>query len=282
MSDLSDNDAAESVKIIGADTSGVESTPVQSTTTGALYSNLRNNAGTEIATSAAPLRVDPTGTTIQPISGTITANQGGTWNSRTQDGSGNNITSANSGSNRGLDISLVGASDGTRIGNSGDSLKVTSTGVQDYVNQSKMFSASFDITAASAGSNNPLLLFRNPSGSGKVVYIYSIQAGCAVANVSFKFRLFANPTVTSNGTARTPRQRNIGSATVASSLINTLPTVSSSGNELSALVNGQNTNSVVFAEGFSIEVQPNNAFLITGDPLSNNRAAVITITWVEL
>lgn len=68
MADLSDINAAESVKIIGADSAGVESTPVQSTTTGALYSNLRNNSGTEIATAAAPLRTDPTGSTIQPVS----------------------------------------------------------------------------------------------------------------------------------------------------------------------------------------------------------------------
>lgn len=30
-------------------------------------------------TSSNPIRVDPTGTTVQPVSGTVTANQGGTW-----------------------------------------------------------------------------------------------------------------------------------------------------------------------------------------------------------
>lgn len=39
-------------------------------------STLRNSSGTEIATSANPLRVDPTGTTTQPVSGTVTANIG--------------------------------------------------------------------------------------------------------------------------------------------------------------------------------------------------------------
>jgi hypothetical protein len=34
----------------------------------AMHINLRNNSGTEIATAGAPLRVDPTGTTTQPIS----------------------------------------------------------------------------------------------------------------------------------------------------------------------------------------------------------------------
>jgi hypothetical protein len=42
----------------------------------AFHVNLRNNAGTEIGTLANPLRVDPTGTTTQPVSGTVTANQG--------------------------------------------------------------------------------------------------------------------------------------------------------------------------------------------------------------
>lgn len=42
----------------------------------AAHINLRNNAGTEIGTSGAPVRTDPTGSTIQPISGTVTANAG--------------------------------------------------------------------------------------------------------------------------------------------------------------------------------------------------------------
>jgi hypothetical protein len=41
-----------------------------------VHVNLRNNSGTEIATSANPLRIDPTGTTTQPVSGTVTANAG--------------------------------------------------------------------------------------------------------------------------------------------------------------------------------------------------------------
>jgi hypothetical protein len=46
-----------------------------------LHVNLRNNSGTEIGTTSAPVRVDPTGTTTQPVSGTVTANAGtGTFN----------------------------------------------------------------------------------------------------------------------------------------------------------------------------------------------------------
>lgn len=36
-----------------------------------LHVNLRNTAGTEIGTSGVPVRTDPTGSTIQPVSGTV-------------------------------------------------------------------------------------------------------------------------------------------------------------------------------------------------------------------
>lgn len=41
-----------------------------------LHVNLRNNAGTELGTSGAPVRTDPTGSTTQPISGTVSLANG--------------------------------------------------------------------------------------------------------------------------------------------------------------------------------------------------------------
>lgn len=67
MADISDNNAALTVKIVGADSSGLEQTPVQSTAAGGTHVNLRNVSGTEIATSGNPVRIDPTGTTSQPV-----------------------------------------------------------------------------------------------------------------------------------------------------------------------------------------------------------------------
>lgn len=72
--------------------------PVRITAQRALHTNLRNNAGTEIATSANPLRIDPTGTTAQPVTdnggsltvdGTVATTQSGTWSNQVVDGSGN-------------------------------------------------------------------------------------------------------------------------------------------------------------------------------------------------
>lgn len=39
-----------------------------------LHANLRTAGGAEFGTASAPIRVDPTGTTTQPVSGTVTAN----------------------------------------------------------------------------------------------------------------------------------------------------------------------------------------------------------------
>lgn len=68
----------------------------------ALHTNLRNVAGTEIATSGAPLRIDPTGTTTQPVSdgggsltvdGTVTATQGGApWSENITQIGGSSLT----------------------------------------------------------------------------------------------------------------------------------------------------------------------------------------------
>jgi hypothetical protein len=60
MADLSGIQAAEAVKIIGSDAAGLETTPVASTSNGALHTNLRNSNGTEIATSSNPLVVSST------------------------------------------------------------------------------------------------------------------------------------------------------------------------------------------------------------------------------
>lgn len=68
MADLDNLQATDTTKIIGSDSTGVEQTPVQSTAAGALHANLRNASGTEVGTAAVPVRVDPTGTTTQPIS----------------------------------------------------------------------------------------------------------------------------------------------------------------------------------------------------------------------
>ena len=60
---------------LSAVTSGNAAAP-RITTNRGLHVNLRNNSGAEIGTATTPVRIDPTGTTTQPVSGAVTANAG--------------------------------------------------------------------------------------------------------------------------------------------------------------------------------------------------------------
>lgn len=51
MADLNSIQASDSTKIVGADSSGVEQTPVQSTSSGGLHTNLRDSSGNDLTTS---------------------------------------------------------------------------------------------------------------------------------------------------------------------------------------------------------------------------------------
>lgn len=76
--------------------------PVRITAQRAIHVNFRNNAGTEIGTATNPVRTDPTGTTTQPISGTVSANQGtptavaSAWPTKVTDGTNTAAVKASS------------------------------------------------------------------------------------------------------------------------------------------------------------------------------------------
>lgn len=94
------NDAfVESIAIGGEldDTTPVAATegnvsPARITAQRGLHTNLRDNAGTEVATASDPLRVDPTGTTTQPISASSLPLPSGAATSANQLADGHNVT----------------------------------------------------------------------------------------------------------------------------------------------------------------------------------------------
>ena len=59
MADLSDIQAALPTKLIGSNSTGLETNAVNSTITGSLFINLRDNSGIESATVTNPLFVTP-------------------------------------------------------------------------------------------------------------------------------------------------------------------------------------------------------------------------------
>jgi hypothetical protein len=110
--------------------------PVRITAQRAFHSNLRNNAGTEIATAANPLRTDPTGSTTQPVSGTVTADAGtGPW-PVTDNASSLTVDAANDGTlnvqiGDGTETALVTATGDLQVTLAGETVGVSGTVTAD-------------------------------------------------------------------------------------------------------------------------------------------------------
>lgn len=155
------------------------------------------------------------------------------------------------------------------------------TSISSFVNDGKVFTISDQISLATAGSDNLVFLIRNPSGSGKTLYLYRILFGINVVNVLARFKTKKNPTVTATGTAVTPVNNNIGNSNTSAMNVYKASTVSG-GTQLTSITTGQNNSSFDFLGDFSVFLQPGNDLIITGDPASNNREASVTVVWAEV
>lgn len=67
MADISDVQAAQAVKIVGSDGTGVEQTPVQSTSSGGLHVNLRDDSGAVVAILTSSPSTSANGLVVRPI-----------------------------------------------------------------------------------------------------------------------------------------------------------------------------------------------------------------------
>jgi hypothetical protein len=176
-------------------------------------------------------------------------------------------------------VKLRGATDGTLIGNTGDSLKVTTSG--DVVIGS-LFSYAGLINMAASTLDNPMLLISNPSNSGKTLIFLRLAVNTTSTNQSTYFNIWANPTVTSNGTSATINRRQVGGTATSVALAYTLPTTSG-GLLLAEFYNAINTNTEeLILPARTITLLPGNKLLLTGQSSQNNRTAVVTLVWEEL
>lgn len=155
--------------------------------------------------------------------------------------------------------------------------------ISQLVRAGKVYCYADAVSAPTSGSSNPIFLLKNPNGSGKTFYIYKVIANLNVVNVGVKFSVYANPTITGNGTSVTPVNRSIGGGFGASaSTAFKSSTVSAPGTLVYNVNNGQNCPPVNLFTDCGIILAANNNLLFTADPASNNREVDFTIVWVEL
>ncbi len=175
---------------------------------------------------------------------------------------------------------------GTEIGTTTNPIIAGSiSGLNDIANLTftgKMYAIAIDINAATAGADNRLVLFRNPAGSGKTIYIRRIDFGNDIANVSLNGKVFSDPTVTVNGLAITVGNRYVGGGAAGVALLTSLPTIAVLGTQIDTGVSGANSNTFVMDMDFSLAIAPGHSILFTADPSSNNRNVALTMIWAEI
>lgn len=153
--------------------------------------------------------------------------------------------------------------------------------------QDKIFQIAETITITGGGTENDFLLIKNPNGSGKQIRIIDITIGFTnTVNLMAYFKLYASPTITTNGTSLTIKPGRIG-ASVPSSAVTAYsnPTISGRGTAyLNFTVSGGPgaDSSWRFEVNQSILVDPNYNILLTGTPDGTNRNVLITIRWAEV
>lgn len=177
-------------------------------------------------------------------------------------------------------VCIFNDSSQNQMGVNSDGSIVNQPIVDFLVGQDKVFSLSGSFNAATGGADNPIFLIKNPNASGKVMRIRKLWVGCDVGNVICEYTIYYAPTITSNGTAQTPRNQLIGSATVSTMTAFSLPTLSSLGTKIFHYTAGQN--SAVPEINPSINVQANQNIVIAAQPASNNRPVQITVVWAEV
>jgi len=99
MADLTDLEAAGTTKIVGSDSSGLETNPLRVDSNGNIKVGITTNGTTVLGSNTDPVRVDPTGTTAQPVT-----DNGG---SLTVDGSVSIGTALPAGNNNIGDVDIV-------------------------------------------------------------------------------------------------------------------------------------------------------------------------------
>lgn len=141
-----------------------------------------------------------------------------------------------------------------------------------------------EVNLATATEINYLLI-RNPAGSGKVLYFQRLTVLLTnTANSSGVIRVYLAPTITSNGTAASIVNTNIGgggAATVMTAF--TSPTISVRGTFAYATRvqggDGAQPTEINF-EG-SIAINPGVDLLVTGTPDGTNRNIISSFLWLE-
>ena len=153
----------------------------------------------------------------------------------------------------------------------------------DLLEDDRLFATCGERTGIGTSEVNALL-FRNPSGSGRIVKPrLMVYNNTATVNSFIRFRVYIDATVTAAGTGLTESALDIGSGNTAGAEVFTSPTTSANGTiflELSAPGNNASADQKVeFPDGF--QLRENHNLLVTAISDGTNRTAHVCFFWEE-
>ena len=141
------------------------------------------------------------------------------------------------------------------------------------------YCAGFSVSSLANSTSGKMALLKNPNGSGKTLKIFYAGLNMTVAG-AIQGGLFSAPTVTSNGTAKTPQNALIGSAASSIAQAYSGPTVSSLGNEMIRFWG--NVYAQLWQPTAILELQPNQTLFFEAYQFSGSAQSVYgNLGWWE-
>lgn len=177
-------------------------------------------------------------------------------------------------------IVIEGATGTDMVVNEDGSINVQSSSEQESLDD-KLYGITDEITPSSA-NEEAVILIKNPSGSGLNLFLREFFVSALAPDFSTIIRIYANPTITTDGTTLAITNFRIGSVATSGMTAFTFPTVSANGTILliSSILKAITAESLKDV-GFSRVLEPNNNLLLTLENSATNRDAAITLSWKE-
>lgn len=212
------------------------------------------------------------------------------------------VTVADSAGVNRLKVNADGSTDGNLIAVNGASLTLDQKAMAssipvvlpsdqyaspfNYATSEKLFSISYEWANVGTSEKN-LMYILNPTGSGKNLVVMRIHFSNydSVSSLT-TLRVYANPTITVNGTALTIINRKIKTSPISSVMDAYYdPTTSDLGSLLTTGTTAGGAasgNSLILDIDGGIVLEPNNRLLLTGKADGTNRDTAVTVVWGEI
>ena len=156
------------------------------------------------------------------------------------------------------------------------------SGAHYYTHQGRSFTANSDAVSLPTTARTPLLLIRNPVGSGKTIKMKRYIFGAPTdGKENLRYSVYLNPTISSNGAAITAGGNKQTGQNAAVSLTTSSPIVTNNGTLLSMHNTTSASGDAVIAQDYAFFLEPNNSLLITAQTSKAPLSAYFSFDFVE-